>query len=333
MERKGLFKLPFQILLYEIPKYLELNDYINYISTCKFLKTYYEQSDIWKRELNNKYTEEEILFAKDEKTFFEKYKKLVTQTIGYSYCDIAHKETHWQKKDDSILLVNVCWLHVIGKFGNVPDGHYVPEFKVKIARRPLGLDRLQFKATVIEKGIEPKKIEINENDSQEQRVIKQSIDENDQPTAVSIASSASSASSSSSQINNANSSNNRLSLINTALNLITLGKYRGNDAQSSETNHNNVNNDNNHNYQRVLMTTENKFNRNIIKQYNNDEWNIVECPEIIVDRSSIDPNKAKIIIELEIKDINGNWKHGLSFKGMRLRRVTSSDSDSNISNQ
>jgi len=31
-ELTGFFKLPFQILFYEIPKYLELKDYISYIS-------------------------------------------------------------------------------------------------------------------------------------------------------------------------------------------------------------------------------------------------------------------------------------------------------------
>ncbi len=53
----------------------------------------------------------------------------------------------------------------------------------------------------------------------------------------------------------------------------------------------------------------------------------MKCPEIVVNRSFIDPTKSKLIVKLEIKDINGYWKKGLSFKGMRLRSVPPNDPD------
>jgi len=80
----------------------------------------------------------------------------------------------------------------------------------------------------------------------------------------------------------------------------------------------------------VILTTENKFNRNILNVYKNNEWRTVECPEIVINRSSIDPTKSKLIVQLEIKDINGYWKNGLSFKSMHLRTVIPSDTDSEI---
>lgn len=287
MEKKGLFKLPYPILIYEIPKYMELNDYINYTSSCKFLNNNFFKSDIWKRELYKKYTEDEILFAEDKKSSYEKFKKLITQTVGYKKCVIAHRDTHWNEENDFMKLRNVCWLHIIGKLDNVADGRYIPEFKVKFSRRPLGLNRLEFIASVIEEEIEQKygKNTINENDTVH-NTEKNSINEND-------------------------------TVQNTEKNTInendTVEKTeKNNDSENSET-------------QKTILTTQYKFNRNIINQYKKDEWCIVECPEIVINRSSIDPTKSKLIVKLEIKDINGYWKNGLSFKGMRLRTVPPSD--------
>jgi len=279
MERKGFFKLPFQILFYEIPKYLELKDYISYISTCKYLKDNLEHSNIWKKELKKKYTEEEILFAQNENSYYEKFKKLATQTINYHDCNVAHRENYWQEKNDGLTLVNVCWLHVIGELENVPDGRYVPEFKVKFAKRPLGLTRLLFKATVYEKRIEPKATpeEDNNNNSQEQEQTTQPRDENEQPT----------------------------------------------ESSSSDASSEN----------REIMSTENQFKSTTLNLYKNAEWRIVECPEIKVDRSNIDPTNTKIIVKLEIRDTNGYWKNGLSFRGMRLRKVIPSNSDTETSEE
>jgi len=81
-------------------------------------------------------------------------------------------------------------------------------------------------------------------------------------------------------------------------------------------------------YQRVICETENKFNRSTLNIYKNAEWRSVECPEIVVDRSKIDQRKSRLRVELQIKDLNGYWKNGISFKGMRLRKVISSDDSS-----
>ncbi|ORY82792.1 hypothetical protein LY90DRAFT_269256 [Neocallimastix californiae] len=332
MERKGFFKLPFQILFYEIPKYLELKDYISYISTCKYLKDNLEHSNIWKKELKKKYTEEEILFAQNENSYYEKFKKLATQTINYHDCNVAHRENYWQEKNDGLTLVNVCWLHVIGELENVPDGRYVPEFKVKFAKRPLGLTRLLFKATVYEKRIEPKATpeEDNNNNSQEQEQTTQPRDENEQPTE------SSSSDASSENVNTVNDSNKRASLFDITLSLLTLGLYKGNSTQSNNTDNRNINNnaDNKKSLpSREIMSTENQFKSTTLNLYKNAEWRIVECPEIKVDRSNIDPTNTKIIVKLEIRDTNGYWKNGLSFRGMRLRKVIPSNSDTETSEE
>jgi len=330
MERKGFFKLPYQILIYEIPKYLELKDYISYISTCKYLNDNLEKSDIWKRELKKKYTQEEILFAQNENSYYEKFKKLATQTINYHDCNVAHRENYWQEKNNGLALINVCWLHIIGKLENVPDGRYVPEFKVKFARRPLGLTRLLFKATVFEKGIEPKTEPEEDNNSQEQEQTTQPRDENEQPTE------SSSSDTSSVNVNTVNDSNKRASLFDITLNLLTLGFYKGNNTQSNNTDNRNINNNADNKKllpSREVMSTENQFKSTTLNLYKNAEWRIVECPEIKVDRSHLNPTNTKIVVELEIKDTNGYWKNGLSFKGMRLRRVIPSGSDTEISDE
>jgi len=333
MEKKGLFKLPYPILIYEIPKYMELNDYINYTSSCKFLNNNFFKSDIWKRELYKKYTEDEILFAEDKKSSYEKFKKLITQTVGYKKCVIAHRDTHWNEENDFMKLRNVCWLHIIGKLDNVADGRYIPEFKVKFSRRPLGLNRLEFIASVIEEEIEQKygKNTINENDTVH-NTEKNSINENDtvqntekntinENDTVEKTEKNNDSENSETQVNTNNIINNRTSLLGVVLSTLSFGYFK--DIKSTH----NTNNDNKKKelYSKTILTTQYKFNRNIINQYKKDEWCIVECPEIVINRSSIDPTKSKLIVKLEIKDINGYWKNGLSFKGMRLRTVPPSD--------
>jgi len=162
MERKGLLKLPFQILIYEISKFLELKDYLNYTSTCKYLNNNKEKSDIWKRQLLNNYSEEDILFVKDEETSFNKYKKLKILTRDYHKCVVSHNKTHWIEKDNELMLVDVWWLQIFTKFNDVPDGKYIPEFKVKFAKRTLGLDLITFNARVLEIPIKN-----NDNDTQQ----------------------------------------------------------------------------------------------------------------------------------------------------------------------
>jgi len=356
MEKKGLFKLPYSILIYDIPKYMELNDYINYASTCKFLNNNFVKSDLWKRELYKKYTEDEILFAEDKKSSYEKFKKLVTQTISYKKCNIAHRDTYWNEEIDFIKLRNVCWFHIIGKMDNVEDGRYIPEFKVKFTRRPLGLNHLEFIASVIEKEIEQKnekkqiqkneKRQIKENDSIQNT--EQNNDNENSDTQINtnkvtslfgvILSTLSfgffNNTKSIHNINNDNNNNNDNGNNDNNDN----GNNDNNDNNDNDDNDNNDNNDNDDNddnekeelYSKVILTTQYKFNRNIITQHNKDEWCIVECPEIIINRSSIDPSKSKLIVQLEIKDINGNWKNGLSFKSMHLRTVIPSDIDSEI---
>lgn len=319
MERKGLFKLPFQILLYEIPKYLELTDYINYTSTCKFLYNNMEKSDIWKSELEENYTKEETLFAQDKDSAYDKFKKLKIFTQNYRQCNVAHRETCWTEKKNELHLKNVCWLHIIGKFSNVPDGRYVPEFKVKIARRPLGLSRLTFNASVVEVPINTHE----ENDDDIQQDIPSQDRNGTEPTER--------ADDSTEEANN-NTNNNAPSLFSVALSVLTLGIVRINDARNNENNENNDNNNQNNDEipSRKIMTSQNKFTNEILNIYRNDEWRIVEAPEIIVNHSLIDNKKSKIVVELEIKDINGYWKNGLNFKGMRLRKVEPTDSDSDV---
>jgi len=328
MEKKGLLKLPFDIILFEIPKYLEIKDYLNYASTCKYIRNNFERSEIWERELKKNYTEEERLFVQNETSTFNKYKKLVTQTINYHKCNVAHGDTYWSENDGGLMLRNVCWLHIIGKLNNVPDGRYVPEFIVKFNRRSQSLDRLEFRARVIEKEIEDEEKE--DYISKEQEQTTQPRDGEEPTESVEVNTN-----------DNNNNNSNRLSFYNMALSLLTLGLYKGNNTESNNNSspNRNVNNDNDNNkknkktyYSREIMSSEFIFNRNILKVYRNNEWRIVECPEIKVNHSVIDQNKSRIMVELEIKDISSYWKTGITFKGIRLRNVVSTENESDISN-
>jgi len=326
MERKGLFKLPLQILVHDIPKYLELKDYINYTSTCKYLNDNFEYSDIWKSVLKNKYSEDYIKLAKNEETSFNKFKYLVTLTTSYKNCNIAHRDSCWTERDDFISLNSVCWFHIIGKFDYVPDGKYVPEFLVKFKRRPLGLDRLEFIAKIIEMEIDPDELkqkekeqsEVEENQDPAEETQHRDGEESNEENETEIVS----------QMNN---SNRRTSLFDTVFRILPINRIiQSNKSKPVDAKNNEQ--------KKELVTKEIsnatlKFDRRILNEYKNDEWRVVESPEIIVDHSIIDQTKSRLRVQLEIKDLNGYWKNGISFKGMRLRKLVPVDSSSNTDNE
>ncbi|ORY18883.1 hypothetical protein LY90DRAFT_677165 [Neocallimastix californiae] len=338
------FKLSYQILLFEIPKYLELNDYLNYISTCKFLKNNYKHSSIWKRLLNKGYSEEEILFAQNENSSYDKYKKLVTQTLSYDKCEIAHGNTHWRKNKDELYLIGVWWFQILGKFKYVPDGYYIPEFKVKFSKRRMGLDHLRFKTKVIE--IEPIEKEKDDTKGKEQEQSTQS-------------SSSSNSNSIEKEKDDTKGKEQELSTpSNSSLNSVPptielnyhdninqgpficrfrSGRLRFNRLRYSDfkvkrpepkkdnNNNNNNNNENDNNNQpsvneRVIMKTKYQIDRDTVNLYANDDdqWCIIEGGEIKVDRSHIDPKRTKVAVHLEIRDVDGYYKEGFSFKGMLI---------------
>ncbi|ORX84752.1 hypothetical protein BCR32DRAFT_325769 [Anaeromyces robustus] len=279
MEKIGLLRLPYQILIYEISKYLELEDFLNYTSTCKYLNDNKEKADIWKKLLYS-YSKENILFVENEETPFNKYKTLKTLTHDYNQCIISHDKTHWAEKDDEKVLIDVWWLQIVSKFNYVPDGKYIPEFQVKFAKRTFGLDLITFNARVLEVPIEynDKEDDIQQNQSSQENNESQQLQESDGKQSL--------------QEIDENQENNEMD-------------------PNEEESINKI----------EIMATQNKFNRRILQKYRNNEWCIIECPEIIVDRSKIDSSQSKISVELEIKDTSGIWKKGISFKGMRLRKV------------
>jgi len=77
------------------------------------------------------------------------------------------------------------------------------------------------------------------------------------------------------------------------------------------------------------MKTKYQIDRDTVNLYANDDdqWCIIEGGEIKVDRSHIDPKRTKVAVHLEIRDVDGYYKEGFSFKGMRLRRIDKEDNN------
>ena len=149
-----------------------------------------------------------------------------------------------------LIVSNNSYTQIIGKLDNVADGRYIPEFKVKFSRRPLGLNRLEFIASVIEEEIEQKygKNTINENDTVH-NTEKNSINENDtvqntekntinENDTVEKTEKNNDSENSETQVNTNNIINNRTSLLGVVLSTLSFGYFK--DIKSTH----NTNNDN-----------------------------------------------------------------------------------------
>eukprot|EP00833_Pecoramyces_ruminatium_P018628 jgi/Orpsp1_1/1192660/evm.model.d7180000095049.1 len=151
----GILKLTDDIIKTEIPKYLELRDYINFILSCKRLYECNKGSDIWNRELKNFQKKKEDIFDiisnnKDFPTSYLKYKEIKTVIRDYDQC-FVRDERDWIKNNNELYSDGIYKIDIKGEFNNVSNGIYTPEFKVKFSRNSSGLDRLSFKINVIER--------------------------------------------------------------------------------------------------------------------------------------------------------------------------------------